>query len=157
MIKNLFSKTVDQSSPQKALEGFRHALIKRDWRTALRYLSPEAQKNLIGALLMGAGYATDGNRTATPRLIKVMQKHGLRKHQEFDVSNANLPAIIRDLMKWSDKYLPDDQKLDLVENVAQTEYSEYRIDDDRAYVKSTCKGRRSETRLKRIDRLWYLI
>ncbi len=157
MIREIFRKSVDQSSPQAAIEGFKSTLIKRDWRRALDYLSPKLQLNLIGALLMGAGYATDGDSVATPRLIKIMQRHGLRKHEKTDLTKANLPAIVRDLMKWSDKYLPDDRKLDLVENAAQTEYSDYRIEDDRAYVIATCKGRLSETRLKRIDNRWYLI
>ena len=157
MFKNILNKGIDQSSPQAALEGFKSALTSKKWRRTLSYLGPKAQGNLIGALLMGAGYATDGDRVATPKLVKVMQRHGLRKHEKLNLETANLTAIVRDLMKWSDKHLPEDKKLDLVENAAQTEYSKYRIDGDSAYVIATCKGRQSETRLKRIDDRWYLI
>ena len=153
----MFKPNVDQSSPKLAVEGCRSALIEKNWRRTFAYLSPKSQANLIGVLLMSAGYATDGDPVATPKLVKIMQRHGLRKHETLDLEKANLLSIVRDLMKWSDKYAPEGKKLDLVDNATQTEYSEYRIDGDSAYVIATCKGRRSETRLKCIDGRWYLV
>ena len=154
---NILKSDIDQSSPQMAIEGFKSALTDKDWRRAFVYLTQETQRSLVGALLMATGYATDGDTVASPKLQKIMQRHGLRKHEKTDIAKADLLAIVRDLMKWSDKFLPEGRKLDLVENAAQTEYSEYRVTGDYAYVIATCKGRRSETRLKRIDSRWYLV
>lgn len=151
------SRRVDQSTPRSVALGFQAALIKKDWQRACAYMTQEAQANMLGAILMGAGYATDGDRVASPYLVKVMRKHGLRKPVVLDRSAVNVPPIIRDLMKWSDRHLPAARKLDLADNVVQTEYSDFRIVDDRAYAIATCKGRRSETRFRCIDGQWYLI
>ncbi|MFK8031284.1 MAG: hypothetical protein AB8G18_13695 [Gammaproteobacteria bacterium] len=106
---------------------------------------------------MAAVYATDGDSNSTPGLIKIMSRHGLRKNQQVDLESVSLPKLLDDLMKWSDKHLPDSKKLNLIENVMQTDYAEYRIVEHNAYVSTICKDRQSETRLKRMDGSWFLV
>ncbi|MFK7885908.1 MAG: hypothetical protein AB8G16_03500, partial [Gammaproteobacteria bacterium] len=101
--------------------------------------------------------ATDGNAAASTALAKILHRHGLRRQEKVDMTSADLPRIIGDLMQWSRRHLQPPKQLNLLDSVAHTTYSEQRISDDRAYVMATCKGRCSETRLKRQDGRWYLL
>ncbi len=153
----MFRMSIDQTSPEAVLRGFHQALSNKNWRSALEYMMPESRSNLTGVLLVGAAYASDGDAHSSSRLVELLQRHGLRKQEKAELRNVNHAKVISDLMQWSNRYLPDDKQLDLVENVLLTEYSNFRIKDDRAFVTSTCKGRKSEVRLKLVNKRWYLV
>ena len=71
-------------------------------------------------------------------------------------TTQDLLALLTELVKWIDAYLPKDKRPDLKDQVARTAYSNYRIHADTAYATATCDGKRHDQRFRRIDGVWFI-
>jgi hypothetical protein len=91
-------------------------------------------------------------------LAALMERHGLQDGAPRGTwTTDELAQVLADLEAWSRESLPPDRRLDLAARSAETTWSEYRISGDRAYAIATCRGRRSETRLRCEKGQWTIL
>ena len=145
-------------TPQAALSAFRRAMMSGDWPGALSLLSPRAREGLVGGAYAGAAWMDGHDEASRHSLGALMERHGLRDGGPRRTwTTDELAGMLADLDAWSREALPPDRRLDLAAGPAETTWSEFRVSGDRAYAIATCRGRRSETRLRQQDGRWIIL
>ena len=142
-------------TPQEAAEGFRQAMIAREWERAMSYLTRDMQKGMVGGLCMGAAYAVQGDLGKGESFADVLNRHGMLGQSEVPDS-MDLGLVFRDIMQWVDANLANDEHMDLAGAIAASTYSDFRIDGDLAYARQSGPKGDTTVRLRKIDGFWYV-
>lgn len=147
----------DRATPEATLLAFQGAMMSGDWQRVLSLLSARAREGLVGSAYAGAAWMEGLDEASQRGLATLMDRYGLREEGVRRTRSIDeLAQMLADLDTWSSA-LPDDTRLDLAADTAETTWSEYRHSGDRAYAIATLRGRRSETRLQCVDGQWYIL
>ena len=147
----------DRATPEATLLAFQGAMTSGDWQRVLSLLSARAREGLVGSAYAGAAWMEGLDEASQRGLATLMDRYGLREQGVRRTRSIDeLAQMLAALDAWSSA-LPDDIRVDLAADTAETTWSEFRRSGDRAYAIATLRGRRSETRLQCVAGQWYIL
>lgn len=167
--KNGDGVTIDQSTPQKAVESFKAAAKAKDGRKMFACITEESKPQLLFISVMTATFSTIRDEDKQKALQEIMKKHGVDPKLKLTSGiDAMADAKDKDSLYGELKTWWEENKLEpkagartrtlILEQLAAIELSNYEIEDDRAFADMTMAGK-TKTRsplFKKIDGKWYI-
>ncbi len=147
---------MSRKTPQQTAHAWQSALVEGRWDDALACLTADSRSALVASCYFAAAHVADPDAASGIALDELLGRHGFKETKAKKWSVQDLVAAFGDLMAWSATHAPDGKGLDLVEKIARTTYSEFRIDGEFAYAIATTDGRRSQTQFRLVGGRWYM-
>ncbi|MFQ5732438.1 MAG: hypothetical protein ACE5KM_10865 [Planctomycetaceae bacterium] len=154
--------TVDQSTPQKTAESWKKALSAKDWKSVFACVTEESRLYMPMGLMMTASFSAGSDKDKDKSLKALLTKHGAE--MSFEEKKAvggvkDKAAFVGALVDWMEKNAPPkDGKPGMIEQMANAELSNFKIDGDKATADISFHGKK-QTRpaeFTKIGGKWYL-
>lgn len=151
---------VGANTAQQAANGYRDAMIDRDFERAFAFMTREAQAAAVGSVLLAAAYASQADEKTLESFTRLAEQYAWVKNRTDLESYDDLPALFADVVGWVEENVPGGHGARIadafVQQAKDAAFAEFEIDGDRAQAQMMTGKRKIRVRFEKIDGRWLM-